>query len=277
MHSKLFSYISVPPFYHITFQTNELLKFIPPFHCSKIKASIKHNVFGQKRGILPNLSRNSHICCYFDNFFELQSRQPLQLPIDHGTYKSRLLRSTSPPDRAAWHSKNHAVWSPPHMVSIRIGSKQSVVSFLKFTPLSLLKIKGLYKAQCFRAKYNRISQSFLTIITFAAILITFVNYKSGSLCACYVISIHWIALFLSHRNDQRQSLWPALFLMPTSPFIWLKNKVLHYVHQNRARNRHFLPFFHKAITFLVSSIPILSVFYCTIATCGIARKKPIGF
>ena len=36
--------------------------------------------------------------------------------------------------------------------------------------------------------------------------------------------------------------------LPLSPFIWLRNKGLHYVHRNRAKRRHFSRFFHKILT-----------------------------
>ena len=64
--------------------------------------------------------------------------------------------------------------------------------------------------------------------------------------------------------------------LPLSPFIWLRNKGLHYVHRNRAKRRHFLPFVHK----LSHSHPYPYSFtlpFMYIAACGIGRKQPIGF
>lgn len=140
----------------------------PPFHCQKLKVFIKRTIFGQNRGISPNLSHNPHICGYFDYFF--------------------------------------------------------------------------------------------------------VNYKAGNLCicpligastkaACFVTHIHRV--MLPHDKwSATVSPWTAIIpWLPLSPFIWLGNKGLHYVHRNRAKRRHFSRFFHKVLTFKALSKSIHPALY----------------
>ena len=84
-------YISVPPFYHVAFQTNELLKFtfLPLL---KIKGLHRAHDFRAKYNLFTvSFTQFSHLQPFRLFSRELQSRQPLQLPIDQGIYKSRLL------------------------------------------------------------------------------------------------------------------------------------------------------------------------------------------
>ena len=110
------------------------------------------------------------------------------MPVDYGTYKSCLLCSTS--HRIVLHGTQRIMPYRVHRAWYRLelAPNKNASTFLKFiSPFHSSKIKGLHKAHCFRAKYNRISQSFHTILTFTVISIAFVNYKAGNLCSCPLI------------------------------------------------------------------------------------------
>lgn len=88
----IITYLSAtyPPYLHST-----MLPFRPanpqsslPFYCSKLKAFIKHTVFGQKVASFHNsFTKFSHLQPFRLFSRELQSRQPLQLPINRACTK----------------------------------------------------------------------------------------------------------------------------------------------------------------------------------------------
>ena len=136
---------------------------------------------------------------------------------------------------------------------------------LEFTsPFPLPKIKGLHKANDFLAKVDYFCWFFHTLLTFAVISIAFMwTTKPATFAVAHGFGIcksrllcftgHWIMLLsvLPHvDNGQPQSsLNCNNFLTPTSPFIWRRNKSLHYVHRNRAKTGTFRHYFTKASHF----------------------------
>ena len=102
VYNKLFLYISVPPFYHFAFKSTELLEFTSPFPLPKIKDLHKaHDFRANKRYFAYFFHTIITFSAVPIIFRELQSRQPLHLPTDWGTYKSCLLCNTYSPYHVA--------------------------------------------------------------------------------------------------------------------------------------------------------------------------------
>lgn len=121
------------------------------------------------------------------------------------------------------------------------------------------KLKAFIKHTVFGQKVASFHNSFTKSSHLYPFRLLFVNHKAGNLCscplirastkvACFVTHIHQVIL-LHDKWSATVSPWTAINpWLPLSPFIWLRNKGLHYVHRNLAKRRHFSRFFHKILT-----------------------------